>query len=111
MKYHDQLLKDIEATYSYLGCITKNTVPRDYELLCAKHKVLIDSIKDELHSVAEERPLVGSHVLGVEDLSSLGKGIFLSDYWYNKHGFVSEECADDAYGYVTHWAYLRLEND
>lgn len=116
MKFHDQLLKDITATYSYLSHESDdqtqcNTVPVNYEILCAKHKVLINSIKDELYSVAEQLPTFGSHVLVVEDLSPIGKGIFLTDLWYNKHGFVSEECADDAYGYVTHWTYLRLENE
>lgn len=80
-------------------------------MFCAKHKVLIDSIKDELHTVSEQLPSIGSRVLAVEDLSSLGKGTFLSDLWYNEHGFVSDLCYDDAYGYVTHWTYLRLEND
>jgi hypothetical protein len=75
------------------------------------NQIDIESIKDELHSVTEELPLIGSHVLAVEDLSPLGKGVFLSDYWYTKFGFVAELHYDDAYGYITHWAYLRLENE
>lgn len=109
MKYHDQLLKDIDATYP--PRYVNNRPENHYEVLCAKHKVLIDSIKDELVSVVDELPQICTRVLAVEDLSPLGRGVFLGDYWYNKHGFASDECSDDTYGFITHWAYLRLEND
>jgi len=110
MKFHDQLLKDIEATY-FDRPIDQNNFTDNYATLCAKHKVLIDSIKNELISVNDQMPTVGSHSLCVEDLTPMGKGIFLTDFWYNEYGFVSEPDNEDAYGYITHWTYLRLEND
>jgi len=92
------ILKRLDATYSPVF---------PYEDLCAAHLKIIKEVEHLLIDVTEELPKIGSHVLAVEDLTSIGRGIFLGDYWYTHAGFCVDGNSDDAYGFITKWCYIK----
>ena len=98
LKYQE-IVDLIEASYN-----TK----LEYSDLCKEHKRIIEHLKDFWIPLADKKPELGAHVFCITDLSHYGRGAFVSEFWYNRHGFVSHEDypdSDDVYGCVTHWFY------
>lgn len=94
-----ELLSKIDATY---GKRSRGRPQVSYDKLCSSHMELINSITGWV-PVTLAVPNIGEQVFAIEDLSSLGKGVFISNYYYVDCGFVANEGDDDAYGYITHW--------
>jgi hypothetical protein len=46
-------------------------------------------------------PELGQRVFAVQDLTPLGKGKFISDYYYTEYGFVANMDDEDGYGFIT----------
>lgn len=75
-----------------------------YDIFVKTHADIIDKISNVLHDVNEILPKQKMKVFAVQDLSPLGKGTFINQFWYTpEYGFVANEFDDDAYGYITKW--------
>lgn len=55
-------------------------------------------------------PPIGAKVWAVQDLTPIGRGIFLGQYCVNEHGFVYMHDDDDPHGFITHWVDLDTLN-
>jgi hypothetical protein len=93
MKNSEKIKQTIDQTY------------RDgltYDQRVQEHDVIIKSL--QLIDVNDHLPIDGQYVFAVLDLSPLGKGIFLGDYFYRqKFGFVALPDDEDGYGFITRW--------
>lgn len=78
----------------------------EYAMLCGSHQKVIDYFGNQWNSVLDSLPTFGAKVFAILDLSSIGRGKFVSDYFYTKHGFVVRDNEDDAYGFISHWIYF-----
>ena len=81
-----------------------------YQKLKDHHAKAIHLISPLLTSI-KTRPLLGAKVWAVQDLTPIGRGIFLSKYYFNEHGFVHEPDDDDPHGFITHWVEEKVLND
>lgn len=102
MTNSETLKNRIDDTYG-----THDEERKPYEQLKALHLRLIEEMGDKLIDVNVSLPDIGSEVFCVQDLSSIGKGVFLDCFFYNEHGFVANLTDDDAYGYITKWCYMK----
>jgi len=83
-----------------------------YQVLCSAHKELITTIDSLLIDVSDSIPEDGTWVFAVQDLSSLGKGTFLGEYFYtSEFGFNTDEIADEGYGFITRWVSFETINN
>ena len=94
------LLERINATYS------NGRRRQPYSELCAKHAAIISELEPLLVPVTSKNPTVGSHVLAVEDLTPIGKGVFIGEFYYTEFGFCANRTDEDPYGYITKWCYI-----
>lgn len=50
-----------------------------------------------------QSPLNGQRVLAIQDLRFVGKGAFVSEFYYENGGFVANKGDTDPYGHITFW--------
>jgi hypothetical protein len=74
----------------------------EYLEYCAEHENLIDSMLTWV-SCLQGSPNYNQRVFAIQDLTPIGRGKFVGDYYYTKYGFVANELDTDGYGHITHW--------
>ena len=109
MTISEEILTRIDSTFP-ARMRGSNKLEMAYEVLKYKHGKIILSLLGHLNNVNNSLPKIGEHVFTITDMTKIGKGVFISDHYYNKHGFVSEMCYDDAYGFITHWVSFDTIN-
>lgn len=94
MKNSEKILKTIDSIYD------EKLI---YDILKRKHEELIIKIEQNMVKAYESVPEIGTRCFCIQDLSSIGRGVFLGDFYYDEAGFVANQGDDDAYGYITKW--------
>lgn len=103
MKLSEKISKAIDDCYNFRSFNPKDDKIMNYEVLKFKHSKIILALSKYWNDVKDGFPNIGDRVFTITDMRSFGKGVFIGEYFYNAHGFVSEMCYDDAYGFITHW--------
>ncbi len=109
MKNSDKLLELIDSFYSHTFVHSDDggyyELPRLSEeeriVLMRNQSELIDKLSEYWINPYKEPPQLGSRVFAVTDLTPLGKGKFVNDYYFTEHGFVERPEYSDGYGYIT----------
>lgn len=94
MTHFENLLNQIDSLYG---------AKRSYNDLVLGHLFYIKLFSEMWIDVGYQKPQEGQRVLGLEDLTPLGKGQFVSDYYYEGGQFVANPRDCDGYGYITYW--------
>ena len=76
---------------------------RSYDDLVLGHLVFIGKFRELWVDIQKRYPQEGQRVLALQDLTPTGKGIFVSDYFYENRKFVANREDTDGYGFITHW--------
>lgn len=87
-----------------------NKIIIPYETLCDNHLKMINLLKDFWIDVKINKPKNKESVLGLEDLSNIGKGKFVCEFFYERNTFVANLGDCDPYGYITHWISIDKLN-
>lgn len=89
--------KLLELINSYYG----HKIP--YDFLIDIHSEIIAKYSCMWTNIATNQPKLGTRCFAVQNLSPIGKGTFVGDYYYMDCGFVANKFDNDAYGHITHW--------
>ncbi|NCQ51737.1 hypothetical protein GW796_07565 [archaeon] len=104
MTNSEYILKKIDSFYSPRN--SKVRIP--YSLLCANHLTIIELLNDFWIDIKLSKPVDKEFVICIQDLTPIGKGKFVCDYYYEDNNFVANLGDSDSYGYITHW--ISFEN-
>jgi hypothetical protein len=99
MKNSTLVLNKIQSFYSPRN--SKIVIP--YETLFSNHLKVIELLKDFWIDINVNQPKNKEPVLGLEDLTTIGKGKFVDEFFYEKNKFVANLGDCDPYGFITHW--------
>ena len=109
MKNSDKLLELIDSFYGNTYVPSEDggyhkllrLSEEERNVLVHNQSKLIDKLSDYWINPYKEPPQLGSRLFAVTDLTPLGKGRFVNDYYFTEHGFVEQLGYDDGYGYIT----------
>lgn len=93
----------LELIQSFYPTTAYNISSKDYlyKILVDNHLRVIDKYKIWWNDVLT-LPANGTRVFAIQDLTSIGRGKFVGDYYYND-GFVANLDDTDPYGYIVYW--------
>lgn len=102
----ENILNRIDSLYA--GVKRMNT--ETYKILVNGHAEIISEINDKLVNVTDQLPSEKCHVFAVQDLSIFGKGVFISEYYFEDGNFVARLDESGPYGYITKWVAVDTIN-
>ncbi len=99
MKNSTLVLNKIQSFYSPRN----SNIIIPYETLCGNHLKVIELLKDFWIDIDITKPKNKELVLCIQDLTTIGKGKFVDEFFYEKNKFVANLGDCDPYGFITHW--------